>query len=71
MKNKRKLNQTLTRNLVISSIVWASVIPAYSLSDGNSNKEIIYIFISGFFIEFLRISSFNKSLKKQNKQECI
>ncbi len=61
---KKKRNQTLTRNLVISSIVWASVILGCSFNLGSSNKEILYILISGFFVEFLRISSSNKALKK-------
>lgn len=69
MKNTKKLNQTLTRNLIISSIVWASVILACSLNSGSSNKEIIYILVSGFFVEFLRISSSNKSLKKYKEEE--
>ena len=64
---KIKLNRTLTRNLVISSIVWASGILACSFNLGSSNKEIIYILISGFFVEFLRISSLNKVLKKEIK----
>ena len=64
MKNTKKLNQMLTRNIIISSIVWASVILACSLNSEGSNKEIIYILISGFFVEFLRISSSNKSLKE-------
>lgn len=69
MKNTKKLNQTLTRNLIISSIVWASVILACSLNSGSSNKEIIYILVSGYFVDFLRISSSNKSLKKFNEEE--
>jgi hypothetical protein len=71
MKNTKKLNQMLTRNLIISSIVWASVILGCSLNSGSSNKEITYIPISGFFVEFLRITSYNKSLKKANNQEDI
>ena len=66
MNNIKKINQTLTRNLIISSIVWASVILGCSFNTGNSNKEILYILISGFFVEFLRITSSNKSLKKYN-----
>ena len=69
MKNTKKLNQTLTRNLIISSIIWASVILTSSLKSGSSNKEIIYILVSGFFVEFLRISSSNKSLKKYYEEE--
>jgi len=68
MNTKNKINQTLTRNLIISSIIWASVILACSLNPGSSNKEILYILISGFFIEFLRIISSNKSLKKDIKE---
>jgi len=71
MKNKKKLNQMLTRNIIISSIVWASVILACSLNSEGSNKEITYILISGFFVEFLRITSSNKALKKANNQEGI
>lgn len=62
---KKKVNQTLTRNLILSSIIWATVIIVCSYS---SNKDITYILISGFFIEFLRITSSNKSLKKDFKQ---
>lgn len=66
--SKKKVNQMLTRNQVISAIVWAIVIIACSYS---SNKEITNILIAGFFVEFLRISSTNKSLKKVNNQEGI
>jgi hypothetical protein len=71
MNTKKKINQTLTRNVIISSIVWASVILACSLNSGGDNKEILYILLSGFFIEFLRISSSNKSLKKDLKEEEV
>ena len=71
MKNTKKLNQMLTRNIVISSVVWASVILACSLNSEGSNKGITYILISGFFVEFLRITSSNKSLKKADNQEEI
>ncbi len=67
MITKKKLNPILTRNLIISSIVWASVILACTLNEGNSKKEIVYILISGFFIEFLRISSFNKTINKETE----
>ncbi len=69
MNTKKKMNQALTRNQIISSIVWASVILGCSLNPGSSNKQIMYILLSGFFIEFLRISSFNKSVKKDNDEE--
>lgn len=72
MENKKKkINQTLTRNLIISSIVWASVILGCSFNSGSSNKQIIYILISGFFVEFLRITSSNKSIKKVFEQEKV
>ena len=71
MKNKKNRSQTQTRNLIISSIVWASVILACSFNLESSNKEIIYILISGFFVEFLRISSSNKVLKKEIEREEI
>lgn len=69
MENKKKkVNQILTRNQIISSIVWAIVILACSYSLESANKAISYILIAGFFIEFLRITSSNKALKKANKQ---
>ncbi len=69
MNTKKKMNQALTRNQIISSIVWAAVILACSFNHGSSNNQIMYILLSGFFIEFLRISSFNKSVKKNNNEE--
>jgi hypothetical protein len=69
MKITKKLNHLLTRNQIISSVVWATVILACSYKIDGENKEITYILISGFFIEFLRISSSNKSLRKGNKED--
>ena len=70
MENKtKKVSQILTRNQIISSVIWAIVIVACSFSLESSNKEIIYILIAGFFVEFLRITSSNKALKKAYKQE--
>ena len=69
--NNRKMNQMLTRNQIISSIVWATVIIACSYSMESLNKEINYILIAGFFVEFLRISSSNKSLRENKIQEGI
>ena len=63
MENTNMVNRTLTRNLILSSIVWASVIRACSLNRGDSQKEITYILLSGFFIEFFRMSSTKKSIK--------
>ena len=71
MKNIKKTNRMLTRNQIISSVVWATVILACYFSSVNTSKEITYILISGFFIEFLRISSTNKSLKKDIKEKEI
>ncbi len=72
MENKtKKVNQILARNQIISSVVWAIVILACSYSLERSNKEISYILLAGFFIEFLRITSSNKALKKVNKQAEI
>ena len=64
-----EINQILTRNQILSSIIWAIVILACSYVLESSNKGVIYILIAGFFIEFLRITSSNKALKKANKQE--
>jgi hypothetical protein len=66
---EKKVNQILSRNQIISSIIWAIVILACSYSLESSNKGIIYILIAGFFVEFLRITSSNKALKKANRQE--
>ena len=71
MKHTQKVNRMLTRNQIISSVVWAAVILACSLSSVNTSKEITYILLSGFFIEFLRISSSNKSLKKDIKEKEV
>lgn len=65
---KTKVNQILTRNLIVSSIIWAVVIIACSYS---SNKQINYILIAGALVEFLRIISSNKEIKKVNNQEEI
>lgn len=62
---EKKINKSQTRNLIISSIVWATVIIACNYS---SNEDITYILISGFFIEFLRMTSNNRSLKKDLKE---
>ena len=46
--------------MLISSIVWASVILACSLNPGSSSKEMTYIFLSGFSSnssEFPRLTS--------------
>lgn len=69
MDKKMEINQILTRNQILSSIIWAIVILACSYVLESSNKGISYILIAGFFIEFLRITSSNKALKKANKQE--
>ena len=63
---KKKVNQILARNLIISSIIWAVVIIACSYS---SNKEITNILIAGAFVELIRIFSSNKEIKKMNIQE--
>ncbi|MBU2558538.1 MAG: hypothetical protein KJ578_12230 [Bacteroidetes bacterium] len=62
---KMKVNQILTRNQVISSIVWAVVILACAYNLESSNTKIMYILLAGFFVEFLRITSSNKAIKKE------
>jgi len=69
MKTKKKLIRNTTRNQIISSVVWAIVIIACAYNSESGNKQITYILLSGFFIEFLRISSFNKSIKKNNENK--
>jgi hypothetical protein len=68
MNTKKKGNQTSARNLIISSIVWASVIIACAYNSDGSNKQITYILLSGFLVEFLRMSSQNKPLKNTKKE---
>ena len=68
---KNKVKRILTRNIMISSMVWASVILASSLNTDSSNNEIMYILLSGFFIEFLRMTSSNKAIEKEYKQEEV
>ena len=65
---KKKVNQILTRNQIISSIIWAIVILLSSYTLESSNQGITNILIAGFFVEFLRISSTNKTIKKAFKQ---
>jgi hypothetical protein len=69
MENTKKENRELTRNLILSSIIWAVVMLGCSFNAGGSKKEIIYIILFGFFIELLRMSVLNKSLKKDRKRE--
>lgn len=66
---KTKIRSALTRNQIISSIVWAISILACSVTLENSGKEIMYILTAGFFIEFLRITSFNKMIRKGDTRE--
>ena len=65
MNTKKKVHRILSRNLLMSSIVWAAIILGCSLIRENGNNNITYILISGYFIEFLRITSANKSIKKE------
>jgi len=65
MENTKKLIQILTRIQIISSIVWAIILIVCYQVLGETNKQISIILISGFFIEFLLISSSKKNLKKQ------
>lgn len=68
-KQKKRVNQILARNQIISSIIWAIVILVCSYRLEGSKKEIIFILLAGFFVEFLRISSSNKALRRIFQQE--
>ena len=68
---KNKVKRILTRNIIISSIIWASVIIACSLNKDNSNNEFLLILLSGFFVEFLRMTSSNKAIEKEYKEEEV
>ena len=69
--SEKKVNQILTRNQILSSIIWAITILGCSYYLESSDKKISYILIAGFFVEFLRISSANKALKRTNKQKEV
>jgi len=69
MNTKKKVNRMLAINIIISSIVWASVILACALNPEGSSKKITLILISGFFVEFLRMTSSNKLVKKEINEE--
>lgn len=68
MENTQKSIQILNRIQIISSIVWAILLITCHKVLGESYKEINLIFICGFFIEFLLISSSKNNLKKQNAE---
>jgi len=69
MKNTKELIQILTKNQIISSIVWAILLIVCYQVLGESNKEISLILICGFFIEFLLISSSKNNLKKEKSEK--
>jgi len=63
MEYNNKVAKIFARNQIISSIVWAGILLACSFNLENSSKEITYIIISGFFVEFLRMNSTHKEIK--------
>lgn len=66
MEDKKKVNQVFSRIKVLSSIVWAVVILACAYQDF---KDINIILISGFFIEFLALTSVSKDIQKITTDE--
>ena len=69
MLGKTNLELSSSKNLIISSIVWASVIIACSAFSEGSNHQITYILLAGFFVEFIRINSAKKLAIKIKKDQ--
>jgi hypothetical protein len=67
MKGKGNLKRSSAKNIIISSLVWASVIIACSAFTEGSNHQITYILLAGFFVEFIRINSASKLAVNTNK----
>lgn len=69
MENTKKVKQFLSNTIIINSIVWATVMIASYLILGEAYKKISMILLSGFFIEFLRISSAKNKLNKASTKK--
>jgi hypothetical protein len=69
MEAKENLKRNPAINIIISSLVWASVLIGVSAFSEGANKEITCILLSGYFIEFLRMNSANKLPSKFNKDQ--
>jgi hypothetical protein len=67
MENTKNAIQILTRIQLISSIVWAATMIVCALVLEGSYMEISLILISGYFVEFLLLSSSKNKLKKDEK----
>ena len=62
MENTKKLKQFLSNTILINSLVWATVMIVSYFILGENYQKINYILLSGFFIEFLRITSAKNKL---------
>ena len=71
MNPKKETKKFLSINLIISSLIWAIVIIACSLSSVSTKEEITLILLSGFFMEFLRITSMTNPFKKDTPEETV
>ena len=71
MNPKKETKKFLSINLIISSLIWAIVIIACSLSSVSTKEEITLILLSGFFMEFLRITSMTNPFKKDTPAETV
>ena len=69
MENTKKIKQFLSQTIIINSIVWATVMIVSYLILGDAYKKINLILLSGFFIEFIRISSAKNNLKKTSSKK--
>jgi len=64
MENTKKTKQFLSNTIIINSIVWATVMIVSYFILGEAYKQISFILLSGFFIEFLRYNSAKNKLDK-------
>ena len=68
MENTKK-KQFLSNTIIINSIVWATVMIVSYFILGEAYKEISFILLSGFFIEFLRYNSAKNKLDKTTSKK--
>jgi len=64
MENTKKTKQFLSNTIIINSIVWATVMIVSYFILGEAYKQISFILLSGFFIQFLRYNSAKNKLDK-------
>jgi len=66
MNNKKKVNQILTRIIMLSALIWATVLIVYGYRNQVDFKLIL---ISAAFVEFLQLSSSICQIRKTYRSE--